>query len=257
MTASAALEPRAHIERAGHGPAILLLHGWGTSAQLWRPVMGPLSASFSVLAPDLPGFGQTANPPAAWGVEDYARWVLALLDLHGLDRVHLVGHSNGGRVAIKLAAWWPERVEKLVLTSSAGIRPARSAAYRLRVASFKALRSLAGADIVPAGARRWAAARVAAGGSEDYRSATGTMRPTFVRIVNEDLRPDLRRIAAPTLLVWGDRDDATPLSDGQEMERLVADAGLVVFPGATHYAYLEQPARFCRVLEAFFGERPA
>lgn len=253
-----AVEPRPHVEEAGRGPAVLLLHGWGGSSELWRAVAGHLAGRrFSALAPDLPGFGGTAQPPAAWGVEDYARWTLALLDSRGLDRVHVVGHSFGGRVGIKMASLWPERVDRLVLTSSAGIRPARPPAYLARIVLFKAARRLAGTALVPAPARRWAAARVAGSGSEDYRNATGTLRPSFVRVVNEDLRPDLRRIASPTLLVWGDRDDSTPLRDAQEMERLVADAGLVVFAGAGHYAYLEQSARFCRVLDAFLPEGAA
>jgi pimeloyl-ACP methyl ester carboxylesterase len=252
-----AVEPHPHVEEVGQGPAVLLLHGWGASSELWRTVAGHLADRFSTLAPDFPGFGRTAQPPAAWSVEDYAVWTLALLDRRGLDRVHVVGHSFGGRVAIKMASRWPERVERLVLTASAGIRPARSPMYHARVAAFKATRRLAGAPVVPAAARRWAAARVAASGSEDYRSATGTLVPTFVRVVNEDLRPDLRRIASPTLLVWGDRDDSTPLRDAREMERLVADAGLVVFPGAGHYAFLEQSARFCRVLDAFLPDGAA
>lgn len=247
-----AIEPQPHVEEGGSGPPVLLLHGWGASSELWRPIMDHLSGGYSVLAPDLPGFGRTPGPPEGWDVARYARWVLALLDSRGLARVHVVGHSFGGRVAIKLAALWPERVDRLVLTSSAGIRPARSAAYRLRVASFKVMKSLAGAPL-PSGVRRRAAARVAASGSEDYRSATGTMRPTFVMVVNEDLRPDLRRITAPTLLVWGDRDGETPLRDGREMEATIPDAGLVVFEGAGHYAYLEQQWRFCKVLDAFLA----
>jgi pimeloyl-ACP methyl ester carboxylesterase len=246
-----AIEPAPRVQETGRGPAVLLLHGWGASAELWRAVAGHLSGRFSTVAPDLPGFGGTAPPPAAWSVEDYARWTLALLDSRGLDRVHVIGHSFGGRVAIKMASRWPDRVDRLVLTASAGIRPTRSPAYHARVMAFKTTRLLAGVPFVPAGMRRWAAARVAASGSEDYRNATGTLVPTFVRVVNEDLRPDLRRIASPTLLVWGDRDDSTPLRDAREMERLVTDAGLVVFPGAGHYAYLEQSARFCRVLDAF------
>ncbi|MGH7869292.1 MAG: alpha/beta fold hydrolase [Candidatus Dormibacteraceae bacterium] len=246
------IEPQPYLEEVGEGPPVLLLHGWRTSSQLWLPIINHLKANFSVLAPDFPSFGQTPPPPAVWGVEQYARWIIDLLDSKGLSKVHVVGHSFGGRVAIKLAARWPQRVEKLVLTSSSGIRPARSPVYRFRVASFKTLRSVANARYIPASLRRWAQARVASSGSDDYRQATGIMRPTFVRIVNEDQRPDLGQIAAPTLLIWGERDDETPLRDGREMERLVPNAGLVVFSAATHYAYLEQSARFCRVLDAFF-----
>jgi pimeloyl-ACP methyl ester carboxylesterase len=100
--------------------------------------------------------------------------------------------------------------------------------------------------------REWAAAQVAKRGSADYQQASGTVRQSLVRVVNEDLRGLLPHIAAPTLLIWGENDADTPLSDGKMMERLIPDAGLVVFEGAGHYAYLEQPVRFCRIIETFF-----
>ncbi|MBF6591463.1 MAG: alpha/beta fold hydrolase, partial [Ktedonobacterales bacterium] len=179
-------------------------------------------------------------------------WVVDLLDSLKLPRVHIIGHSFGGRVAITLASQWPERVAKLVLTDAAGIRPKRTWRDHARVRSFKALRWLAHMPLTPPPLRRWATAAVARRGSPDYQQASGTVRASFVRVVNEDLRPLLPRIAAPTLLIWGDRDEDTPLADARLMERMIPDAGLVVFEGAGHYAYLEQSARFCHIVKTFF-----
>jgi pimeloyl-ACP methyl ester carboxylesterase len=248
------LTPHPHVEHAGEGPVVLLLHGWGANSELWRPTIGCLRDKFTVIAPDLAGFGRTLPPPVPWGVEEYAQWVLALLDHRDISKATIVGHSNGGRIGIRLAAQWPERVEKLVLTSSAGIRPRRSILYHGRVMGFKATRRLAQAKPVPSQMRSWAAGKVTASGSEDYRSASGTLRATLVRLVNEDLSSDLGQIKAPTLLIWGDSDQDTPLRYGQKMEKLIPDAGLVVFSGAGHFAYLEQSERFCRVLHAFLSE---
>ncbi|MCL1905780.1 MAG: alpha/beta hydrolase, partial [Clostridiales bacterium] len=89
--------------------------------------------------------------------------------------------------------------------------------------------------------------------SGDYTKARGIMRAVFVKVVNEDLGPCLPRINMPTLLMWGENDADTPLADGQRMEKLIPDAGLVVFKGAGHYPFLEQPAYFYRVLESFLG----
>ena len=86
--------------------------------------------------------------------------------------------------------------------------------------------------------------------SEDYRNA-GPLRPTFVKVVNEDMSELLPRIAAPTLLVWGSEDDAAPLAHARTMERAIPDAGLIVFEGAGHFCYLEQPDRFCRIVRHF------
>ena len=244
-------QPTPHLARAGTGMPTLLLHGWGASSDLFAATMRGLGDGFDLIAPDFPGFGATGAPPAPWGVGEYMEWTLALMDWLGVERANLIGHSFGGRVAIKLAALHPERVARLMLTDAAGIRPQRDWRYHLRVRAFKTWRALAQSRYTPQPLRMWAAAQVAQQGSPDYKAASGTVRGSFVRVVNEDLREYLPRIKAPTLLIWGDRDEDTPLADGQLMERLIPDAGLVVFEGAGHYAYLEQSGRFCVIVKTF------
>jgi pimeloyl-ACP methyl ester carboxylesterase len=224
-------------------PPVVLLHGWGTSAEAVTPVQTVLASEFRVLAFDLPGFGQSDPPQGAWDSAAYADFVKQALDALALSNVSLIGHSFGGKISIVLAARWPELVHRLVLVNSAGIRPARSPRYRARVAVFKTARRLAGRGALA----DWLARRF---GSTDYRDA-GPLRPTLVRVVNEDLRPLLPRIAAPTLLIWGDQDSETPVSDAAIMEREIPDAGLVVFPRAGHYSYADDLPRFCRVVGHF------
>jgi pimeloyl-ACP methyl ester carboxylesterase len=243
--------PPAHVVVRGDGRPLLMLHGWGTSAELFVPLVDSLQAGRQLILPDLPGFGATPPPPAPWAAADYAAWTCALLDRLAVARCDVIGHSNGGRVAIELAALHPDRVGKMVLTGSAGIRPRRGLRYHLRVRSYKALRALSRARAVPAAARRVAQARADRRGSEDYRAASGVMRATLVRLVNGDVTPLLPGIRSPVLLVWGDRDTETPLRDATVMERLIPDAGLVILEGSGHYAYLEQAARFSRIVDVF------
>jgi pimeloyl-ACP methyl ester carboxylesterase len=250
-TARPAPQPTPHLVRTGSGAPTLLLHGWGASSDLFAATIRGLGDGFDLIAPDFPGFGATEAPPAPWGVGDYMDWTLAVMDSLGVERANLVGHSFGGRVAIKLAALHPERVAKLVLADAAGIRPKRGWRYHAQVRAFKTMRALAQSRYTPQPLREWAAAQVAQQGSPDYKAASGTVRSSFVRIVNEDLRDYLPRIHAPTLLIWGDHDDDTPLADAQLMERMIPDAGLVVFEGAGHYAYLEQSGRFCVIVKTF------
>jgi pimeloyl-ACP methyl ester carboxylesterase len=247
--------PPAHVEVRGGGDALLMLHGWGTSAELFAPLVEPLLPGRRLILPDLPGFGATPAPPAPWGTAEYVAWVVALLDRLGVERCDVIGHSNGGRIAVVLAASHAGRVRKVVLTGSAGIRPRHTLAYHLRVRGYKVLRAVAEAPAAPAWLRRAARARADRRGSEDYRAASGVMRGTLVRLVNEDVKPWLPRIRSPVLLVWGDRDAETPLRDAHVMEQLIADAGLVVFHGSGHYAYLEQAQRFCRIIDAFTRPR--
>jgi pimeloyl-ACP methyl ester carboxylesterase len=250
-------QPPAHALVQGEGPPLLLLHGWGASSELFAPVLSPLLQARTVVVPDLPGFGKTPAPPGPWSAHDYARWVVALLDRLELERCDVIGHSNGGRIAIVLAAEHPERVGKVVLVDSAGIRQRQRLHHRLRVRTYKMLRAAEGSSLLPQSIRRRARARADSRGSPDYRAASGVMRGTLVRLVNEDLAPLLPRIAAPVLLIWGDRDDDTPLEDARVMERLIPDAGLVVLKGAGHFSYLEQTHAFSRIVDVFLrGSAP-
>jgi len=248
-------EPAAAILDAGSGPSLLLLHGWGATKELMTPVAERLPGYRAVI-PDLPGFGATPGPPQAWGVDDYAAWVLTLLDRLGIDSAHVIGHSNGGRIAIALAAAHPERIGRLVLTDSAGIRPRHGFRHHVRVRAFKLLRAASRWSWLPARLRRGLEQRVAHRGSEDYRAASGTLRSSMVRLVNADLRPQLAQLSSSTLIIWGEQDRETPLGDARIMERLIPDAGLVVFEGAGHFAYAEQPDRFARIVDVFLRGEP-
>lgn len=223
---------------------VVVLHGWGASSAAVASIQACLQGEYRTIAPDLPGFGLSDPPPVAWGHVEYAATIRQLLRQLGIERAAFIGHSRGGAISILLAATVPELVDRLVLVDSAGLRARHGRAYRARVLAFKAPRRAA--RVLPA-AGRWLERRF---GSEDYRQA-GPMRGTLVRLVNDDLRAFLPRIQVPTLLIWGEHDDATPLANAQVMERLIPDAGLVIFSGAGHFAYADDPGRFCRVVGHF------
>jgi pimeloyl-ACP methyl ester carboxylesterase len=192
-------------------------------------------------------------PPVAWGAVEYAENVRGLMQALGIERASLIGHSHGGRTSIVLAATYPQLVDRLVLVDAAGIRPKRQAGYYARVYTYKVGRTLLQLPLLsgPLGSplRRAFNAKF---GSSDFQQA-GSMRGTLVRLVNEDWRHLLPKIMASTLLVWGDRDEETPLADGQLMEAMIPDAGLVVFPGAGHFSYADDLARFARVVGHFLA----
>lgn len=254
MRAAAGETPRAAVVDRGTGRPLLLLHGWGVSSDLFAPILAGLEPGRRLIVPDLPGFGATAEPDAPWSVHEYAAWCLALLDRLGIEDCDLIGHSNGGRIGIVVAAEHPERIGRMVLAGSAGIRPKRTLGDTARVRSYKALRAVERSPLVPGVLRRSAQRQADQRGSADYRAVSGTMRGTLVRIVNEDLRALLPSLRMPVLLIWGEHDTEAPIDDGRLMERLIPDAGLVVFEGAGHYAYLEQPDRFCRIVDVFMRD---
>ena len=239
-----------YCDLKGQGDPVVLLHGWGASSQSLAGVAASLQGAFRVLTLDLPGFGWSQAPPEAWGTEEYTAHVLRLLDETGIFRAAFVGHSFGGRIAISLAAHHPERVSRLALVASAGVRPERSVRYHLTVATTKLLsRALALPCWGSLGERllsRWRD-RV---GSPDYRAA-GRMRPTLVRVVNEDLTPLLPMVQAPALLLWGDQDQEVGRHAMEIMTAKIPRACLTVFPGAGHFPFQDAPDEFCRRLTGF------
>ena len=243
---------RTRYRRLGSaGPDVLVLHGWAARIESMTPILNGLASALTVHAVDLPGSGESGPPPRQpWGHDEYVAWTRALIAALGLERPSIVGHSRGGAIAFKLAAEHPELIGRLILVNAAGIRPKRTLRYYRRVAVAKFAKHVL-RRVGPAGRR--AQERLAArSASSDYAQA-GAMRPTLVKLVNEDLAALLPRVTASTLLIWGDGDDATPVSDAQTMERLIPDAGLVVFEGAGHFAYLDQQQRFNTVASHFLA----
>jgi pimeloyl-ACP methyl ester carboxylesterase len=235
---------------AGSGPAVLVLHGWGASIEAVYPIVTGLSPLATVYALDLPGFGESDPPPQAWGVEDYQAFVAAFMDALSIEAPTIVGHSNGGRIAIRMAATEPARASKLVLVDAAGIRPRRTLSWYRRVGMAKVGKYAA--RFLGSPGDRLRTRLVGKAASADYLAA-GEMRPTLVKLVNADLRPFLPAIGVPTLLVWGSQDSDTPIAHAHEMQRLIADAGLVTLEGAGHFSYLDQPARFARIVSHFIA----
>jgi pimeloyl-ACP methyl ester carboxylesterase len=241
-----------HFVEGGSGYPIVLLHGWGGRIASFGAIPASLAERFHVVAVDLPGFGESPLPLRPWNIRDFADCIAALLARLGNGPVTLVGHSHGGRIGISVAAHYPKLIRKLVLVDSAGILPARGPRYYRRVYLIKTIRRLLGLP----GLRRLrepVLSRVyRAAGSSDYAAASNPiLRATLVKVVNDDLRPLLPRIKAPTLLIWGTEDRETPLADGRLMNELIPDSGLVELEGSGHFSYLEQPDRFCRILTHF------
>jgi pimeloyl-ACP methyl ester carboxylesterase len=241
---------RVRVLDVGKGTPVAVLHGWGGRIEAMAPVVACLRSHFRVIATDLPGFGLSPAPEQVWGTPDYAAHVHALLERLDVSRAHFVAHSYGAKTALYLAATEPDRVGKLVLQAASGLRTPPSLEARAKRAVSRAAR-FAG-RLGPFGRRLRDALynRIA---SADYREA-GELRPILVKVVNEDLSDLLPKVRAPALLIWGGEDDAVPVAHAKTMERLIPDAGLVVFERGGHFAYLDEPDRFCRVVRHFLGQ---
>lgn len=231
-------------------PTIILLHGWGCNLHTLDSITAIFGNKMRVIAIDMPGHGKSPDPAEVWGIESYTALLEKMLRKLGINKPSLLGHSFGGRISILYAS--RNDVDKVVLVDAAGIKPRRSLKYYFKVYSYKAVRKslpyLAGrakAEEILDRYRRKV-------GSSDYAQSTAMMRRILSKVVNEDLKFAMPSIKAPTLLVWGENDTATPLRDAKTMEKLIPDAGLVSFPGCGHYSFLDNPGGFRAVIKSFF-----
>jgi pimeloyl-ACP methyl ester carboxylesterase len=245
-----------HHAVIGEGVPIVMLHGWGAEIKLIYPLAEQLvKLGYRCYMPDLSGFGASPEPPTAWTIFDYAELVRKYIHQQELERVHLFGHSFGGRLCMILGAKHPQLVHKITLADSAGLRPKQPLMSQLRLKTYKMIRDGLRNIGFKTLADQLASAYNKRYGSSDFNAVSGVMRQTFVNVVNQDLRDYAKQIQAPTLLVWGDQDHDTPLSQAHELEQLIPDAGLVVFAGAGHYSYLEKPHQTAQAMHALFSHQ--
>lgn len=238
-----------HYRKSGNGRPLILMHGWGCNMDTVASIERVAAETHTVYNIDFPGFGASEEPADVWGVEQYTALIEEFARKTGIDRPVLVGHSFGGRVGILMASRTP--VDKLILVDAAGVKPRRSMSYYFKVYSFKAMKWLCGLALprrkADAVIEKWRSRK----SSADYASASPRMRAILSKVVNEDLCHVMPKITAPTLLVWGENDTATPVSDARRMERLIPGAGLVSFAGCGHYSFLDNPIQFAAVLRSF------
>ena len=248
------LELKTEYTEQGEGEFMLMLHGWGSSASLFEGLIGLCSKKYRVIAPDMPGFGGTEEPKEPWDVEKYADFILEFLKPYAPKSVILLGHSFGGRVILKLTEReLPFEIKKMILIDSAGIKPKKSLKQKLSLACYKVGKAVLSLKPVKAAFPDALENLRRKRGSADYNSASPIMRQTLVKVVNEDLKRDLPNVKAPTLLIWGTADTATPLKDAELMEKLIPDAGLVKVEGAGHYSFLQAPEYVARVVASFLN----
>lgn len=243
---------RVHYEETGapDGEPVILMHGWGCNHSTVRSIAAILEPKMHVFNIDLPGHGKSEEPPFAWGVEDFTRQIEKFCEVLNIKNPVLIGHSFGGRISLLMSS--RNDVGRMVLIDAAGIKPRRKPKYYFKVYSFKAAKKLLplilgkkrGGQIIDS----WRGKA----GSADYRNSSPMMRAVMSRCVNEDLKHIMPLIKASTLLIWGENDTATPLADAKYMEKHIPDAGLVSFPDAGHYSFLDNPGGFKAVIKSFF-----
>jgi len=229
----------------GEGEPFLILHGWGRGSDSWIEVQKLITGQgYKVIIPDFPGFGKSCPPSKAWSLDDYVEWLKSFLDNLVAEKFFLLGHSFGGRVAIKFAAKYPEKISKLILYEAAGIRHKTPSLFIFFLISkvgnifsflpfYSSFRKIFYRYIVR---------------KKDYLEAKGIMRETFLKVIGEDLVPYLSQISIPTFIIWGAKDRVTPLADATLMKKEIPNSELQVIPEMGHAFHHQNPDKLTQTI---------
>ena len=241
--------------KKGNGKAVLILPGWGTNINTYMPIINSLSTYHTVYCLDMPGFGESEEPNTSWNLDDYVTFVIDFIKSQNINELSLIGHSNGGRIIIKLMNEknLSFKVNKIILIGSAGIVHEKTLYQNSKVKLAKIGKTFLELKPIKKVFPNLITKLKNNFGSEDYKNASPIMKETLVQLINYDLREFLPNINVPTLLIWGSNDTATPISDGELMEKLIPDAGLIRVENCSHYVFLEQPGYVNKIINTFLN----
>ncbi len=260
--------------QAGTGPVLLLVHGMAGSCENWRPVIEPLARTHTVIAPDLPGHGESEPGGGDYSLGSLAAGLRDLLLALGHDRATLAGHSLGGGIAMQFTYQFPELVERLILVSSGGLGPDVSLVLRAAALPgadlFIAATAAVGTQIGSALGRGLGAIglRPSADVAEVARGYASLAQPqrraAFLATLRSVVGAGGQRIAAgdrlyladalPILILWGSRDPIIPVSHAEDAHAILPGSRIEIFDGVGHLPQVEEPTRFAATLERFLAE---
>ena len=243
--------------KQGKGDNVLIVPGWGAPINTYMTLFNSISKYACCYVLDMPGVGESDEPSKSWNVNDYVEFLKKFIKALGLKELSLIGHSNGGRVIIKMMSEHPTefKVNKIILMGSAGIKNKRTFKQNCKVYTYKFGKKILSLKIVK---KIWPDAIEnfkKNAGSEDYRNSTPIMRETMVKLINTDLTDDLHKIEQPTLIIWGEKDTAEKIQNGELMEKLIPDAGLVKIEDGSHFVFLEKPGYVNLVIKTFLEQK--
>ncbi len=246
-------------QKTGEGKPLVILHGWGSSSRVMMPVATNLKEIRTCYVLDLPGFGESPEPERSWSIDDYTDMVQTFIKDIIKEKTDLLVHSYGGRITLKLCSrdFGKSNIGKVLITGGAGMKPKRSFRYYYKKYLAKTLK--APFLMLPDKQRDKALSKLRSTnlwkslGSSDYSTLSGVMRETFVKSVTEYLEPTLPDIEHEVLLLWGRKDEATPIYQAERMEKGLKNSALVIIEDAAHYAFLDKPKQFSAICVAFFN----
>ena len=240
-----------HYEITGNGPDMLVLHGWAGCINSMAPIIQEYSKNYRVIALDFPNHGDS-DTALDWDVTEYMENLYSFITELKLKDITVISHSFGGRVAILLSSTHPRLVKKLILIDSGGIIPKRNIKYYVKLYGYKI-----GKQFMKLAIRnkeeynKWLDTERKKRGSNDYNALSPELRGTFIKIINQNLKPYLKNITAPTLILWGEFDNSTPVYMGKILNKGIKYSTLYILENTGHFSYLDDFASTKKHIDKF------
>lgn len=238
---------KVYFQKVGKGKNLILLHGWGLDSSTFWPTVNLLKDNFTLWLIDLPGFGRSDIPKAAFDTKDYAKIIADFIRKNKISKPIVLGHSFGGKISIRLTNLYPNLMDKLLLVGSSGLKGDSSFESTIAYPLAKIVHYLI-PDIfnIKTIIRKKFYRKI----ESDYENA-GVMKGTLLKTIKEDLTDNLKGIEKETLLIWGDSDRAVPLKYGKRMYRLLKNSKLIIMEEQGHFLHIHDPERFANYVKDF------
>ena len=235
---------KTNLMQSGVGKNILFLHGWGSDTSDFLGSYNYFSNSYHVINLDLWGFGKSETPKNVWGCDDYVEHLYKFVKKNNLKNLNLVGHSFGGKLAIKFCFLHQELCSSLILVDSSGIKPKLSLVKKYKIYKYKKLKQL-----VLCGKKDEKVLEKF--GSIDFKNSKGIMKQIMIKVVNENCEDELKNISIPTLIFWGKYDKDTPLFMAKKLHKQIKNSKLIICDGG-HFSHIDNFLVFNKVAQNFW-----
>lgn len=215
----------------GKGKPFLILHGWGSNSDRWQKVGEEISQKgFQVIIPDMPGFGKSETPRTPWTFNNYVAFAEEFTKALNFESFYLLGHSFGGAISVKVAVDAPQKINQLFLVAAACIRK-KTFVKSVLAKLAKVVKLFSFIPYYPLIRKAFYKFILR---KSDYIYTAGTMKETYLKAISEDLSWHLGFIKVPTVIIWGDKDESTPIEHARIINKRVKDSKLIIIPDAGH-----------------------
>ena len=243
-----------YYEKYGHSRnKIIILPGWGNTRKTFNNMINHLKKNNEIYIMDYPGFGKSIFPDKDLTIYDYANLIRSFIKDNDINNPTLIAHSFGGRITTLISGYYKDKVDKLVLIDTAGIKHKKKLVIIKQIV-YKTLKKLI--SILPKRKRSLYYKRLNnLFASVDYKGLNSYMKKTFRNIINEDLKYYIKEINIPTLIIWGKKDKDTPYKDALYMNKNIVNSKLISLENTTHYSYLEKEIKVIEEINNFIKQK--